>query len=259
MRLAVISALFGTACANVPLFMWSSHSVFSPEGLDRHNVHLQHLEQILQDASQKPKAMVLFLQNQFSTVDFARYGGKDGANFANLKSVVTTYPSVALSEVRDGGRRVEALFSRLGAGNTVTVKDSTDVPTLSLGSQPQVVVVPLQSDSNEETLKKNDVLVDAVTKRIAQLTGGNFVAAWTAKMPSPINVDMSFDHHLKRRDATNADPGKYQNRYLTPVVLSVLIVLFTFIVILVPGVYFTMEIQGPHRFQDPNIPMVGKD
>lgn len=59
--------------------------------------------------------------------------------------------------------------------------------------------------------------------------------------------------------AQQKDFGLYQDRYFNQTAITVMVIILFLTAVLVMAIFITMELKSPVRFQDPSIPMVGKE
>lgn len=260
--MVLLAALCGTL-ASVPVLLWHPESAHSPVRLESQaDVGVDNVLAKLGSGVEQPKAFLLFLQDELRQVDFVRYGGKANRNFRALKKAMADHVSVGFNEVAEGGERLLSVLTSLANGNVVTIKDSEDLEALEVSGSGQLVVVPLKAqDTDCQAVGHcNDGLVEAVIGRISHLTEDNYIAAYSAYKPTPLNVDLSFKRLRRRQvDDQGKDAELKENRYFTPAAISVLFVMSIFVMLLLPATYFLKEIHSTTHFQDQSTPMVGKE
>lgn len=249
---------------NVPVLMWSPNSRFDRIEETTYTTPFSAVQQQLEDVATQSQALVLFLQDQFSHFDFSRFSGAGGESFQQLQDALDQSMSKVLPAVERAGEQIEATMSRL-AEEVKEIADSGDVEELDLGRGRQLFIVRLPSPAKTGKpgqFAVNDALVGQVSKKVAELTNNNYVAVWAAEKPSE-GCKMSFApmtaSRNRRQAATEKNFGDYQDRYFSQRSITVIFCMLIFVVFLAIGTFVLMEMQTPLRFQDPSIPLVGKE
>ncbi|KNC77666.1 hypothetical protein SARC_09879 [Sphaeroforma arctica JP610] len=274
--LAVASVCAVQASGSVPVFVWSPESLapavssgFAPSATEIAN-------QITTSKAEEDKTIVVFLQDKLSNFDFSRYAGSDGVSSPLLQSLLHNTNSHVYDNVLDAADIVRHTVTKT-ADRTHEIESVAELDILDLGDGVHTILVKLSSPATTGAANQfavNDKLIGDVMEKIARATNDKYVAVLTASEPSEY-LDLNFVHKLStvkhRRQAEEGDadpseggakaidPATVQNRYFSAPIITGLFVLAIFTFLIYFGSYTLCEMQSPIRFQDPSIPLVGKE
>lgn len=275
---AGLLAAYAAACATaeqVPVYVWGKTESVIPEALKQqqfsNSLHvdsvLQHLSQGLHNAKEK---IVVFEHEHMPIQDMMHL--KTHYNDLNtaLNKAKSTFYSTAFPLTEEY------------TNNMITVNSPSEVDSVDCSKNnnkgPCVVLVRAEKMTNDVFTS----VLDSFEKKF----GDSYVGVWTSKAVAQTNAAVkSLRQHAtnekyglnrKARSATigssantnygNGDitvggPPGYEKdyRFLTPAIVMTLFIMSIIVGTIITGTTLMASIQAPVHFQDPKIPIVGKE
>jgi hypothetical protein len=233
---------------------------------------------------QTPELIVVFVHPELQTSQVSSYGDaftrkSNGGSFFHLKNYLEQSPS---------SLTIPYLFKTVGAQqnfiedlkqlNHVHQVDAEDAPAFIHGhhslftdSKPDIIVVKFNpsSDDVSASLKQSDSIMGQIVERVRKQSHGNYLAIVTSNNPTSTKSKKSLDSLTQtifaqskssmKQDESSDDSGSSTSTsnyssddalYISPAILSSLIVVFFLVSVTFVGVGALMALKTPDSWEN---------